>query len=127
MARKEDEDTPRAHRSKGDDGAVAVEPGVASVAPTAEEQKAWHEEHERLKEEVGDYEKKLQDEQVERLRASGTLPPVVNPDSKLPHMVHERHGQIAPPNQNPTARCTVCGDPLAYGQNFVCVKHVRAG
>ena len=127
MARTKDEDAPRAHRGKEDDEGVDNSPGIVSVAPSPEERKAYSAEQERLNEEVGEYEKKIQDEQVERLRATGQLPPVINPDSKVPHLVHERHGQIAPPNQNPTARCTVCGDPLAYGQNFVCVKHVRAG
>lgn len=128
MARKDDEDTPRAHRGKADDGDVAtVDPGVASVAPTPEEQKAWHEERAKLLDEVGEYEKKVRDEDAEKLRASGQLPPVVNPDSYMPHLVHERHGQIAPPNQNPSGRCVVCGDPLAVGQNYVCRAHVRAG
>ena len=127
MVRTKDEDSTRSHRSKSDDGPVTTNPGIVSVAPTSEEQEAWLDEYEKVNKEVGEYEKEEQDKQVEALRASGALPPVVNPDSKLPHLVHERHGQIAPPNQNPTARCVVCGNPLAYGQNFVCRAHVRAG
>lgn len=126
MAAKHDEDATRTKRSRGNEP-PAVSDGIRSVAPTEEEQEAYLAEKEKVDEEVGGYEKKMQDEQFEKLRASGQLPPVINPDSKMPHVVSKEFGQIAPPNQNPSGRCTVCGDPLAVGQNFVCAKHVRAG
>ena len=110
-----------------DDAPVTTDPNIISVAPTPEEQEAYMEEQERVRDEVGEYETKAREEQIKKMVDSGQIPPIINPDSKLPHMVSKEHGQIAPPNQNPTARCVVCGDPLAYGQNFVCMKHVRAG
>ena len=126
MATKtEERDEERTSRKKGD--AVTTDPNIISVAPTPEEQTAYLAEQKKVREEVGQYEEKIRKEDLEKAIAAGTLAPLVNPDSRLPHVLHERHGQIAPPNQNPTARCVVCGDPLAVGQNFVCRAHVRAG
>lgn len=122
MATKAEE---KESKKKGD--ALTTDPNIVSVAPTPEDQKAYFSEQEKVREEVGEYEDRIREEEIEKARAAGLLAPVVNPDSRLPHVVHEKHGQIAPPNQNPTARCVVCGDPLAVGQNFVCRRHVRAG